>query len=166
MKRKLCLILLIILSTFMFIGCSNNESKKLVENEDYFIVGEFTGKYLDLTKRGYYIDTLNQIDAPYFYIICMGERSTGGYSLKIKEVNKVDDVTEIIVEEFEPKEGSVVTMAFTYPTVMIEFPEYQDNIVIKNNGMLSRPFGAGFFDEADNLAMELLTLRVAEDDKA
>ena len=23
-------------------------------------------------------------------------------------------------------------MAFTYPTVMIEFPEYQDNIVIKN----------------------------------
>jgi thioredoxin-related protein len=132
MKRKLCLILLIILSTFMFVGCSNNESKKLVENKDYFIVGEFTGKYLDLTKRGYYIDTLNQIDAPYFYIICMGERSTGGYSLKIKEVNKVDDVTEIIVEEFEPKEGSVVTMAFTYPTVMIEFPEYQDNIVIKN----------------------------------
>ena len=38
MKRKLCLILLIILSTFMFIGCSNNESKKLVENKDYFIV--------------------------------------------------------------------------------------------------------------------------------
>ena len=62
----------------------------------------------------------------------MGERSTGGYSIKVKEVNKVGDTTEVIVEEIEPKEGSIVTMAFTYPTVMIEFPEYQDNIVIKN----------------------------------
>ena len=132
MKRKICLIVLIVLCAFLFVGCSKDGKERLVENKDYYVNGEFTGKYLDLTKRGYYIDTLNQIDAPYFYIICMGEKSTGGYSIKIKEVNKVGDTTEVIVEEIEPKEGSIVTMAFTYPTVMIEFPEYQDNIVIKN----------------------------------
>jgi len=33
------------------------------------------------------------------------------------------------------------------------------NIKIKEDGRLSEPFGAGFFDEADNLAMDLLTLK-------
>ena len=132
MKRKICLIVLIVLCAFLFVGCSKDGKERLVENKDYYVNGEFTGKYLDLTKRGYYIDTLNQIDAPYFYIICMGEKSSGGYGLEIKEVNKVGDTTEVIVEEIEPKDGSIVTMAFTYPTLMIEFPEYQDNIVIKN----------------------------------
>lgn len=130
MKKKIFLIPLIIISLFILTGC--NETTKLKEDTDYKIGGEFTGQYLDLTQRGYYIDTLNQINAPYYYIICMGEKSTGGYSLNIKEVNKTETQTEIIVEEIEPKAGSIVTMAFTYPTIMVEFPEYQDNIIIKN----------------------------------
>ena len=86
---------------------------------------------MDLTKEGYYIDSLNQINAPYFYIICMGEKNTGGYSLNVKEVNKVNDTTEIIIEEIVPSEGDVVTMAITNPTVIVEFPKYQDDITIK-----------------------------------
>ena len=132
MKRKICLIVLIVLCAFLFVGCGKDGKERLVENKDYYVNGEFTGKYLDLTKRGYYIDTLNQIDAPYFYIICMGEKSSGGYGLEIKEVNKIGDTTEVIVKEIKPKDGSIVTMAFTYPTLMIEFPEYQSKIVIKN----------------------------------
>ena len=102
MKKKYFLMSLVILCLFVFTGCNNNNKTKLVENTDYFIRGEFTSKYLDITKRGYYIDTLNQRNAPYFYIICMGEKNTGGYSLKVKEVNKVDEKTEIIVEEIVP----------------------------------------------------------------
>ena len=94
--------------------------------------GEFKGKYLDLTKRGYYVSTQKRPDAPYIYIICMGEKNTGGYSLKVKEVNKVDDKTEIIVEEIEPKKNETTTMAFTYPTIVVEFPQEQENIIIKN----------------------------------
>lgn len=129
MKRKIVLITLIVISMFMITGCNN---EKLKEKLDYEILGEFTGQYLDLTKRGYYIETQNQINAPYMYIICMGEKSTGGYSLNIKEVNKNDTQTEIIVEEIEPAPGAIVTMAFTYPNVIVEFPEYQENIIIKN----------------------------------
>lgn len=124
--------LLVILCLFAFTGCNNSNKTKLVENTDYFIKGEFNGQYLDITKRGYYIDTLNQPNAPYLYIICMGEKSTGGYSLKVKEVNKVDDKTEIIVEEIVPDKDAIVTMAHTSPIIIVEFPKYQENIVIKN----------------------------------
>ena len=130
MKKKYLLILFIILSIFIFTGCE--KKTKLVENKDYSINGEFTGKYLDITKRGYYMDTLDEHNAPYFYIICMGEKNTGGYSLKIKEVNQVEDKTEIIVKEIEPYKGEIVTMSFTYPTIIVEFPKKQENIVIKN----------------------------------
>ena len=129
MKRYL---LILILCVFVFTGCNKSDEVKLVEGKDYKVNGEFSGKYLSLTKRGYYIDTLNEPNAPYFYIICMGEKSTGGYGLKIKEVNKNDNKTEIIVEEIVPGKDDVVTMAFTYPTIVVEFPKYQENIVIKN----------------------------------
>ena len=53
MKKKYLLILFIILSIFIFTGCE--KKTKLVENKDYSIDGEFTGKYLDITKRVYYM---------------------------------------------------------------------------------------------------------------
>ena len=130
--KRILLLILIIICVFAFNGCSKNNKVVLVEGTDYNIVGEFTGKYLDITKRGYYIDTFNQSDAPYLYIICMGEQTTGGYSLKVKEVNKVADKTEIIVEEISPGKDDIVTMAITHPTVIVEFPKYQENIIIKN----------------------------------
>lgn len=132
MKRKGLLILLIVIGLFIFTGCNNSNKIKLTEGTDFHVRGEFTGKYLDITKRGYYIDTLNQPYAPYLYIICMGEKNTGGYSLKVKEVNINDEKTEIIVEEIVPGEDEIVTMAFTYPTIIVEFPKYQENIIIKN----------------------------------
>ena len=129
MKRKCFLILLIVTCLFIFTGCNKI---KLVEGTDFYVRGEFTGQYLDVTKRGYYIDTLNQPDAPYLYIICMGEKNTGGYSLKVKEVNINDGKTEIMVEEIVPRDDEIVSMAFTYPTVIVEFSKYQENIIIKN----------------------------------
>ena len=131
MNKKFC-VLLVIVGLFIFSGCYNNSKTKLIENTDYYINGECTSKYLDISKRGYYIDTWNQPDAPYFYIICMGRKDTGGYSLKIKEVNKIGNTTEIIVEEISPSEDAIVTMALTSPTIVVEFPKYQENIVIKN----------------------------------
>ena len=129
MKRKSVFIILLLVFAFAVTGCNKT---KLVKGTDYFIRGEFTGQYLDVTKRGYYIDSLNEPNAPYYYIICMGEKNTGGYYLEVKEVNIVDGKTEIIVEEVTPSEGDMVTMAFTYPTIIVEFPKYQENIVIKN----------------------------------
>ena len=132
MKNKSFLILIVVLCLFVFSGCNKNDKSKLTEGVDYKINGEFTGQYLDISKRGYYIDTLNQPNAPYFYVICMGQKSTGGYSLKIKEVKDVDGKIEIIVEEIVPDESDMVTMAITTPTIIVEFSKYQENIIIKN----------------------------------
>ena len=132
MKNKSFLILIVVLCLFVFSGCNKNDKSKLTEGVDYKINGEFTGQYLDISKRGYYIDTLNQPKAPYFYVICMGQKSTGGYSLKIKEVKDVDGKIEIIVEEIVPDESDMVTMAITTPTIIVEFSKYQENIIIKN----------------------------------
>ncbi len=137
MKRKYYLVLLLFISLFVFVGCNKEkeliDATKLVENKDYFVRGEHNVKYLDLTKRGYYIDTLNEPNAPYFYIICMGEKNTGGYSLEVKEVYRTDDnETVVIVKENTPGKNDMVTQALTYPTLMIEFPTYQEEITIKN----------------------------------
>ncbi len=132
MKRNIFKIIIIIFCVFIFTGCNKEKEAKLEQGKDYFVRDEFSGKYLDLTKRGYYIDSFKQLDSPYFYIICMGEKNTGGYSLKVKEVSKVGNQTEIIVEEIVPDKGAIVTMAFTYPTIVVEFPKNQENIVIKN----------------------------------
>ena len=132
MKNNCFLILLMVICLFTFVGCSKNDKTKLTEGVDYNVIGEFTGKYLDISKRGYYIDTLNQPDAPYLYIICMGERTTGGYSLKIKEVDVIDEKVEVIVEEITPAKGENVTMAITRPTIIVDFPKYQEKIIIKN----------------------------------
>ena len=144
MKRKTLLVLLILLSVFIFTGCEKKEEKKpaedktvnktkLVENTDYFIRGELTwGDYWDKTKKGYYIDSKNEPNAPYYYVLIMGEKPTGGYSLKVKEVNRNDGKTEMIVEEIVPGANEVTTQALTYPTLVVEFPTQQEGITIKD----------------------------------
>ena len=132
MKRIIINLVLISICILTITGCHNFNKTKLVENVEYFVRGEFKGNYLDISKRGYYVDSLNQDDAPYYYIICSGKKISGGYALKIKEVSKNNNQTEIIVEEIAPSKSEIVTMAITYPTIIVEFPKYQDNIVIKN----------------------------------
>ncbi len=128
MKRKYFLLLLVIICGVLLTGCE--KKTKLVENKDYFVKGEYEGKYLDVSKRGYYIDTLNQPNAPYFYIVCMGEKGHIGYNLKVKEVNKSKHKTEVIIEEIAPNKGE--TLEYTNATLIIEFPSSQKNITIKN----------------------------------
>lgn len=85
------------------------------------------------SERGYYVDTLNQPNAPYYYIISMGEQNTGGYSIKITDV-KIDENNNVnvTVKEKEPKQGEVTTMGFTCPTCELELSEEPNSITIKD----------------------------------
>ena len=135
MKKKILFIPVMVLCLLFLAGCNKTEvgtKGKLEEGKDYTIDTSYNGQTIDYAKRGYYIDSLDEPDAPYFYIICMGEKSTGGYGIKVKEINKKDDLTEIIVEETSPDPGSTVTQALTYPKVVVKFPKYQEKITIKN----------------------------------
>lgn len=82
-------------------------------------------------QRGYCID---RVDNKYQYIICSGERSTGGYGIKITGLDCLDCGTVIVtVEETAPTPDMVVTEALTYPNCAITFShEPPDGIIIKD----------------------------------
>ncbi len=88
-------------------------------------------------QRGYCIDF---VDNKYRYIICSGERSTGGYGIKVTGLDCLDCGTVIVtVEETAPAQDETVTEAFTYPNCSITFSyEPPDGIIIKS------PSGAEF----------------------
>ena len=88
-------------------------------------------------QRGYCIDVA---DGTYQYTICSGERSTGGYGIKITSLDCLDCGTVIVtVEETAPSQDEAVTEAFTYPNCAITFShEPPDGIIIKS------PSGAEF----------------------
>ena len=83
-------------------------------------------------QRGYCIDF---VDNKYRYIICSGERSTGGYGIKVTGLDCIDSGTVIVtVEETAPAQDETVTEAFTYPNCTITFShEPPDGIIIKNS---------------------------------
>lgn len=80
---------------------------------------------------GYYI---NAVDNEYQYIICSGERSTGGYGIEITRIDTLDVGTVIVtVDETAPVPDEVVTEAFTYPNCSITFSyEPTDGIKIQD----------------------------------
>ena len=71
--------------------------------------------------RGYRIDALEQDDSPIYIMIYSGEKSTGGYSIRITDVYEDSDGNFFVkVEETEPDPTSYVTEALTYPSCMLK----------------------------------------------
>ena len=64
----------------------------------------------------YYTDDANG----YVYIgILMGEKSTGGYSVKVTEVQDNEGKTDVFVQEICPSADAIVTQVITYPYIII-----------------------------------------------
>ena len=133
MKKKYLILPVLLLCMLFLVGCNKGGDKAtLTENTDYTIDNTYPVNNMDLTKRGYYIDSLNEPDAPYFYIISLGNKSVEMYTLKIKEVTRVNDKTEIVVEEVAPTQEQMAQEGFKYQAIVVKFPKYQENITIKN----------------------------------
>ena len=66
-------------------------------------------------NRGYYLDTLDEPNAPYFIFICSGEKSTGGYSIEVSDILVNDQGEMTVVVEETSSNGGMVTEAFTAP---------------------------------------------------
>lgn len=79
-------------------------------------------------KRGYFFFPKEKI-----LLILMGERSTGGYSLSLKDLAVVDGTLGITVVETSPKPGDPVTQALTYPMLALQFEEGYTSIQIQND---------------------------------
>ena len=137
--KKIMFILILIICLFAF-GCTNNSKKYTpidesgkISNVDYKVYHGFSTQNYDLTKRGYYIETYNRVDAPYFYVICSGTRYTGGYSIEIVDLKIDEDLNvEVVVKEEEPCDDCTVTQALTYPYVVLKLSKPANSIDIKD----------------------------------
>ena len=112
----------------VFIISSNTNEKILFTIDNS--MNSYNSKY---SKRGFYVDTENRPNAPWYYTIAMGMQVTGGYGIDVEDV-RIDNNNnvEIIVRETVPEPGSIVTQALTYPTCMVKFDRKPTTIIIGN----------------------------------
>ena len=91
-------------------------------------------EYSEYKERGYYM--IYQ-DGAYHCIICQGEHSTGGYSVKIVDIlTNSDSAWKIVVEETSHGPTDCVTEAFTYPACFINLSDMPaDLTVVNTNGV-------------------------------
>lgn len=111
-----------------------------ISGVDYKIYDDYNQGTYDYTKRGYYIDMLNQPMSPTWYVITSGERPEQSYTqIKDIKIDKEKNV-EIIVKEYigHPIYPDVIGYPISkiYPACCIEFP-YESarnikSITIKN----------------------------------
>jgi hypothetical protein len=55
-----------------------------------------------------------------FLILNMGEKSSGGYSISVENVEETADKIIVTVKETEPKSGEMVTQNITYPYCIVK----------------------------------------------
>lgn len=67
--------------------------------------------------------------------------------------------TLVAKKELKPNEVSLQYVYDASPENRPKGEPHVKNIAIRPDGTLQEPFGSGFFDEADNLAMDLLTIK-------
>lgn len=143
MKNKVLLMILMAILLIVLIkivvdlnspsGSVQIAAGKINNNITYRILNDYKEESFDYSKRGYYVDTYFEPNAPWFYIISMGSQSTGGFSIEISEV-KIDKNgnVEVTVKENKPLENETVTMAFTTPTVCLKLSKKPNSIKIIN----------------------------------
>ena len=117
--------LAIILSLFLF-SCSSYliQAEEIIPEELY--CGNTMGQFLKSNKN--YITAENKnfkeklakidsnfINKGYNLIVISGLKPTGGFSLKLKNINKKKDILHINFIDIKPAYNSKVTMATTYP---------------------------------------------------
>ena len=110
------------------------------ELPDKGVAGEYEFELSDqysssfmIKERGYYVDTLDEPNAPYFIVICSGEKNTGGYGIKIIDIGLQDGELWIIVEETSPGPGDIVTQAFTYPCCVLKLNKLPPKFYVIDN---------------------------------
>lgn len=67
-------------------------------------------------KKGYFIYSKDKDD---YIIILSGKKTSGGNSISVSSVDKVDNATVITIEEKSPSSGEIVIQAITYPYIIL-----------------------------------------------
>ena len=110
-----------------------SESTEDLGELKYEIHDNYNEGTYDYSKSGYYVDTQNKPKSPWLYIITMGEKNPGGYSIKVLDV-KIDEEenVKVIVKEIRKNEAIDEETSVEYPAVCLEFNKKPNSINIVN----------------------------------
>lgn len=122
-------IIFLILISLLLTACNNNQKNSEINETlvfDYKIVkakhlenGKLKDWYEDNKKSyGFYKFNINKNEK--YLLLSAGERKTGGFSLKIENVNKSDKLIEFIIDLDKPSEDEIVIQVITYPSLLIK----------------------------------------------
>ena len=87
-------------------------------------------------NRGFYIDSLEEPDAPCYFILCSGQKSTGGYGIRIIDLGMNGDRLYIVAEETSPADDAMVTQAIDYPYCVLELDRMPESYEVINTAGL------------------------------
>lgn len=79
--------------------------------------------------RGYYAWEEN---GSFIIFISLGKKPTGGFNIDVKSIEDIEGITRVLVLEKAPAPGAMVTMAITYPYVIVKAQGITDNFDIEN----------------------------------
>ena len=83
-------------------------------------------------NRGFYIDSEEESGDTCYFIICSGQKSTGGYGISITDLGMNGNRLYIVVEETSPAPGDMVTEAIEYPYCVLELDKMPESYEVIN----------------------------------
>lgn len=123
-------------------------SSGTVGDYEYTILNH-SDSYTPQKTRGYYIDTTEEPDAPYYFIICSGKKSTGGHDINIVDLGMNGDKLFIVAEETSPAPEDRVTEAFEYPYCVLELDKKPASFEVINTGGYYFPYILEFINNEE-----------------
>lgn len=110
---------------------NENDKKEKQTNKLTYEINNKRSNLSEYSKKGYYINT--ESETTYTYIISMGQKSSGGYSIKITDVDiDENNNVNVTVKESTPSGDDMVTMALTYPTCELKLNGEPNSITIRD----------------------------------
>ena len=103
------------------------KKNKIIIILEYKIINNL-GQYNGIFRRRGYLYKIEGDSV--IYTIAMGEKTSGGYSIEVKEVKIKGDSATIYVTEKSPGKEDIVTDALTYPIVQVKFNKFPSSIKV------------------------------------
>jgi len=121
---------IIFFNLFLFSCTSNQIQAEQIKPEQVFC-GNTMGQFLKFDKN--YLTSkskkfeevlsninLNSINKGYNLIVTSGQKPTGGFSLKFKNIKKKKEIFYVNFVDMKPPKNSKVTFAITYPYCILK----------------------------------------------
>ena len=154
-KKSVISVVLLVILVFCLTGCINNAGqqtavtyqqpfpeKGTINGIEYKITPD-AGYFRKSKTAGYYIDTLEEENAPYMFFITGGEKKTTGYGVNVVNIEADAQNNMIVTVEFTSPADKNVRKEKENPCTCVSFmPPYPSDVTIQlTNGDLLKYLG-------------------------